>query len=225
MEAMKKLIKKLVKPVHYRFVRPHLPRKIGILNGVPAKQPRLTDTKVIRPEYEAELIDAMEREIEPNDDVTIVGAGFGVSLVYAANLSTEGTVRGYEGGAERLSYATETLRYNDVNDRVELKHAIVGRPVAVKGDGTDAPVVRPESLPKSDVLVMDCEGSEVDIIERMDIRPRVVIVETHGCFDVPTEDSKQVLRDAGYEIVSCVEDDAELGIDIMTAYLENWTHD
>lgn len=215
---MKQIVKELIKPVHYRFVRPYLPRKIGILNDVPAKHPRLTDTKEVYPEYEAELVTAMERKVEPTDDVTIIGAGFGVSSVYAANLATQGRIRSYEAGIERLSCATDTLRYNGIEDEVNLKHAIVGKPVAIKGNESNASVVPPEELPPTDVLVMDCEGSEVDIIERMEIRPRVVIVETHGCFDVPTKASVEALRNSDYEIVSCVEDDPELSIDIVTAH-------
>jgi hypothetical protein len=45
---------------------------------------------------------------------------------------------------------------------------------------------------------MDCEGSETDILKNMNIRPRVIIVETHGFLGAPTENTLESLKCMGY---------------------------
>jgi hypothetical protein len=57
-------------------------------------------------------------------------------------------------------------------------------------------------LPECDVLVLDCEGAEVDILTQMDIWSDVVIVETHGIFDAPAKKIREILVEKGYKVLS-----------------------
>lgn len=77
----------------------------------------------------------------------------------------------------------------------------MGRAVSLRGEGGDAEVVPPTDIPYCDVLVLDCEGAEIDILEEMKIRPRAVVVETHGMFDAPEAAVRDRLDQAGYEII------------------------
>ena len=85
------------------------------------------------------------------------------------------------------------------DDRVTVRHAIVGDARSVWGEAS-ADIVAAEALPPCDVLELDCEGAELDLIRRMTIRPRVVLVETHGIFGAPTADVGAALREAGYTV-------------------------
>jgi hypothetical protein len=56
-------------------------------------------------------------------------------------------------------------------------------------------------LPDCDVLVLDCEGTEIEILEEMEIKPRAVIVETHGMNGATEEAVRERLDSAGYDTV------------------------
>ena len=58
----------------------------------------------------------------------------------------------------------------------------------------------PEGLPECDLLELDCEGAEVEILTRMKIQPRTILVETHGAQGAPTALSRRVLEDRGYDV-------------------------
>ena len=92
----------------------------------------------------------------------------------------------FEGG-EIASEVRQVARWNDVDDVVTVEEAIVGDPTTLyQGMADDAEVVHPADLPACDVLEMDCEGSELGILEGMQIRPRVLIVELHPTmYDAP----------------------------------------
>ena len=53
-------------------------------------------------------------------------------------------------------------------------------------------------LPPCDVLELDCEGAEVDILQKMIIQPRGILVETHGLFGAPTVLVASLLQKRGY---------------------------
>jgi hypothetical protein len=58
--------------------------------------------------------------------------------------------------------------------------------------------IEPSEVPLGDVYVLDCEGSETDILLH-DV-PDTVIVETHGCFGAPTDDIRGILDEKGFNI-------------------------
>jgi hypothetical protein len=47
---------------------------------------------------------------------------------------------------------------------------------------------------------MDCEGAEVEVLREMTIKPRIVLVETHGVFGAPTNLVASLLEKRGYVV-------------------------
>lgn len=207
-----------VQRAYNRLVRPHLPYKLSTHNGVTARGAKLFDFTDRFPDYEAAIIDALRTRVKEGDDVVVVGGGFGVSSVVAANQTgPTGTVRTYEGGAEQVDLVTETLEMNDVADRVTVEHAIVGDAVSLYTPPGDAAVVDGPDLPACDVLEMDCEGAELEILRSLSIRPRVIVVETHAVFDAPEADVRSELDRLGYDVVDRGEEVPEKGVYVLTA--------
>lgn len=211
-----------VRALYYRFLRPHLPRRIGLYNGIPARAPGLFDRIDVQPEWEQQLIQLLRDQVQSGDTVVIVGGGFGVSSVWAAQeVGPDGQVIVYEASQERFNWASETLKLNSVGNIVDLRHALVGPEVAVKGAKNGADAIPAEELPECDVLVLDCEGSETEIIMNLSKRPHGIVVETHSCFDAPKEEVIQALSSIGYSIEDSISGNPEYGIDFLSANLNN----
>ncbi|NHN41444.1 FkbM family methyltransferase [Halorubellus sp. JP-L1] len=207
-----------VQSVYNRFLRPHLPYKLSTHNGVTARGAKLFDFTDRFPEYEAAIIDSLRERVRTGDDVVVVGGGFGVSSVVAANhVGETGSVTTYEGGADQYGLVREALELNGVTDRVDVEHAIVGSAVSLYTPPGDARVVDATELPACDVLEMDCEGAELDVLRNLEIEPRVVVVETHANFGSPEGDVREELDRLGYEVVDREAEIAEDGIFVLTA--------
>ena len=201
-----------------RLLRPHLPYKVGVFNGVPARRIRLLDRTDEFPEYEAALIDAVRTAVEPGDTVVVIGGGYGVSSVVAAQRAgPEGRVVTYEPTHERFPFIEETAALNGVADRIDARRALVGPGVKLDGDGGGADRIDPAELPDCDVLELDCEGAEADVLRELPVRPRTIVVETHGCFGTPTEQTRDVLGSLGYDVVDERPDEPDRDIYVLVA--------
>ncbi|MFC7187955.1 FkbM family methyltransferase [Halorubrum yunnanense] len=197
------MLSRFVQTFYNRLLRPHLPRKIASFNGVPVRQPRLLDRTDVRPEYEAPLVSGIEEQVGGSDNVVVVGGGYGVASTYAARRAgPEGNVTVFEGGEEQVSRVRETAVLSRTAETIDVRHAIVGTDKNVYGDSSDASILQPRDLPSCDVLVLDCEGAEIDILEHMSIEPQAIVVETHHVYDAPAEDVRALLHERGYDIVS-----------------------
>lgn len=153
------------------------------------------------PGYEQTLVAALSNNVRAGDRIVIVGGGVGVTAVAAAKIAgREGHVVCYEGGLEEFDLVRRTVQLNNVADRVTVRHAVVGEGAHVYGSSENATRIRPELLPECELLELDCEGSELGILSSMTIRPRTVLVETHGNFDAPSAACKELLRKLGYEV-------------------------
>lgn len=189
------------------WIRPLLPKRVVSYNGVSVLASRLGDSLVpwhVRdiPGYESALVEGIKQFVETGDTVVIVGGGLGVSTVVAARQSgADGRVIAYEGGNETVEKVKKTVQLNDVEDRISVHHAIVGRAVSLRDDGTEAKTISPVDLPDCDVLVLDCEGAEIDILKQMEIRPNSIIVETHGMYGATEADVRDILSSSGYATV------------------------
>lgn len=212
-EGPVQVVRKGVPFVYEEFIRPHLPKleRTVRFNGIEAQTGDvcLADRFVpwfetpwynsSDPAYEQPLIDALRSNLMAGDSVVIIGGGWGVTATVAASIVGEsGSVVVYEGAADRISDIKGTLEYNGVSEQVTVHHAIVGEPVTLTGAPKNADHVGPDDLPDCDLLEMDCEGSEVDILPNLDIRPETLIVETHR--NEPTV--KDHLNSLGYELVN-----------------------
>ncbi len=153
------------------------------------------------PGYEEMLVVALKRHVTAGDRVVVVGGGGGITAILAARLSGTGRVICFEAAQEQLPIINEALQRNTMSDRVEVRYGAVGQAIGVYGKHADAaPVISPEAIPDCDVLELDCEGAESIILDRMLVRPRVIIVETHGMYDAPTAATRERLGRLGYEV-------------------------
>jgi len=211
-------LKAQIRPVYNRLLRPHLPRKLAVCNGVVARAVRLLDATDVIPDYEDALIDGLRATAGQGDDVVIVGGGYGVSSVVAAECVGENeTVSTFEGSAEQVGLVEETLDLNGVTERVDVEHAAVGSDPNLYSDAGGAQAVAPTDLPDCDVLVLDCEGAEEEILRKMSAKPESVVVETHGQYGTPPATVRDTLTDRGYGVTRETEMEPQLGMWVLVA--------
>jgi hypothetical protein len=202
------LLKKGVPFIYNRHVAPLLPRRTVNLNGVEVSASRFSQTVLPwktehRPHYESGLISGIEDYVQERDSVVIVGGGYGPTAVRAAQkVGKSGKVYVYEGSAEETKYVEETAEINNVSERVKIIHGIVGPKISLRGEQGNAIQVPPEELPECDVLELDCEGAEVEILQNIKVRPRVILVESHGINDASSSKVEGLLKELSYSVKS-----------------------
>jgi predicted RNA methylase len=209
----------IVQSIYNVTIREHLPRKVVKCNGIDAPRARLLDASGDAPDYEAPLIEAVRRIVSDGDRVVVVGAGFGVSAVAAANQGAE-QVTAFEVGREQASVARRTARMNDATPTVRVRHAAVGPVINPYSDPDVAEHVDPSALPPGDVLICDVEGAERKVLPAMPAYDSV-IVESHGQFGSPTDEVRSTLQDRGYRIVSSEPEREDFDCVVLTASLDN----
>lgn len=196
--------------IYLNYIRPLFPiaEWTLVLNGVETRPFRTSDRYFpgfLKPNqgahpdpesYEIALCDSIRDSVFPGDSVTIIGGGLGVTAVIAANESENGQVTVFEAAKSMVPHIKSTLALNGVSDCVDTRHAIVGHVASSLSPPRGAETIPPGELDECDVLEMDCEGAEVQILRELDIRPRTLIVETHGTRD----DVRRLLSDMGYEV-------------------------
>ena len=202
--GLKLLIKRGIRLLYRKF-KHFLPYSYGEYNGVKAASHNVLESKIDirrrkRPDYESGLINGLKNHVKKDDKIVILGGGFGITAVKAANFCKPGTVHVFEASKSQLDRIRRTLDINNVNN-VELHQAIVGKEVDVWGSASGSKIKDPENLPKCDVLEMDIEGAELTVIKNLKIRPRVIIVETHGKKGSPTKKVQKSLEKLNYSIV------------------------
>lgn len=133
-------------------------------------------------DYEAGLCSALRRQVQRGDSVVVIGGGLGVTATVAAKqVGEEGHVVCYEGSEQMTEHIHDTVSLNGVTTRISVENRVVGDGDGViDSSGQATPTKSVDSLPRCDVLEMDVEGAETGILERLTIRPRSIIVETHG---------------------------------------------
>lgn len=223
----------LLDPFRYVYantIRRRLPRVLGVYNGVVTRRYYLLDvTKASNePAYKDALVDRVRGAITPGDAVVEVGAGFGVCTAWAAReAGAEGRVLSFEANAEQARVVREALELTgqvageNLVERVDVRHAIVGADLETYGPMAGAARLEPAELPGCDVLTLDCEGAELRIVREMTIEPRAVVVETHPTLAAPTDEVVEALSSKGYGCetapVTTTEDGSK---DIVTATKE-----
>lgn len=180
------------------------------------------------PLYEDALVRGIGAKVRPGDTVTVIGGGYGVTLAFAAMAANPGgQVICYEASASAIGYCRETLKRNGVGDHVTLKHTIVSKSFNLYGKGFADTVVDPANIAACDVLELDCEGAELDILRGLTIRPRTILVETHGVYGSSTADVSAQLKQMGYDVTDLgpaepriPEKCAEWDLNVLTADLK-----
>lgn len=213
--------------VYYEWIRPHVPKQTRTIefNQIETKSDDICWLDlfipfydppwytVSDPEYEAAAINALRKQVNPGDTTMVVGAGLGITAAVAAFQSgPDGSVIAFEGAKERFQDAYRTIKHNDLNDRISIHHGIVADAGKLYGSNKGSDIIKISDLPDCDVLEMDCEGAEELIIPNLDIRPRIIIVETHG------NKSKiyNELNQLGYTVVNSTKENVG-GIFVLTA--------
>ena len=154
-----------------------------------------------QPGYEAALVAGLRHNVRAGDSVVVIGGGWGVTAVIAATLTgPNGKVHCIEGSAEGVAKVRDTARRNTIGAELTVEHAVVGEVHNVYGAMPDCPPLAPGALPECDVLELDCEGAELMILTQMTIRPRVIVVETHGVFGATTALVQQALERLDYQV-------------------------
>jgi len=209
----------IVQPLYNATVRPFLPRKLAVLNGVVARQPKLFDATDRDPEYEVACIKSLRTHVQDGDDVLVIGGGAGVSAVAAAQSADNVEVTVFEAATEQTEVVEETLALNQVQSTVSVRHAVVGDAVRTWGDTSGAETIAPYRLPEADVIEIDAEGAEISILSQLNQRPRVLIVESHGHLDAPTQQVRDLLCHLGYSIESIEAEDADRDVMVLTGVI------
>lgn len=154
-----------------------------------------------KPRYEEALVTGLRMQVRAGDRVVVVGCGLGVTAVVAAECAgSQGRVDCYEGSFQQYCRARKTFKRSKM-PTLHLHHAVVGESIAVYGDpaGRGASV-SPRDLPVCEVMELDCEGAELPILRAMTVRPRAIVVETHGAYGAPTEVVAGELETLGYDV-------------------------
>lgn len=200
------VLRRSVPYLYNEFLRPLFPARVVQYNGIAVAADRVTDElnptqdEGDRPDYESGLCYQLREEVDSGDTVVVIGGGRGVTATLAATLVGEdGTVHVYEGSGNFVPRIRDTARRNGVEDRVIVHKAIVGSSKSVWGAESKLRM-HPSELPNCDVLELDCEGAELDILEGLTVRPRSIIVETHGHHGAPTAEVREILESNGYSM-------------------------
>jgi len=211
-EGFKQFIRLSVSFAYRNSIRRYLPNDGEVTyNGVKTGEnkkpldPYLLATGIDKPNQEDGIASSHRKHTQEGDTVNVVAGGNGVTAVIAARIVGEnGLIRIYEGGGQRVEAIRDTIVMNGVEDRCEVHHAVVGRDIDVYG-GTVATAteIDPLDLSDCDVLELDCEGSEIDILERIENPPNTLIIEIHPWnFQKDPEYLFELLNNNGYEIQS-----------------------
>lgn len=201
------LLSRSTKYVYNRGVRKWLPHRVVLYNGVRVQAARCLDSIVPwqdtdRPSYETAIIRAIRDRVERGQKVVVVGGGWGVSTVVAAQqVGESGEVVVFEGAEDWVANLQETLELNEVGGNVSINHAVVSHARSLRGVAGNAMVLSPDDLPYCDVLILDCEGAEKDILEELNTQPSTIVVETHGWLGTSESEVRAALEEKSYEVV------------------------
>lgn len=198
-------VRQLLSRPYNAVIRPYLPRKIGVKNGVAVRFERLLDFDDVTTDWKDGTVSAVRQTVDEGDTVVEIGGGFGVCTVWAARRAgTDGDVITYEASEERYDILQETVEINKVADRVHLKHALVGENIDTFGDESRADEIPPQDLPECDTFITDCEGAELGILESIFdssfTEPPKLVIETHGFAGASTDKITALLESEGYTI-------------------------
>lgn len=229
MTAVTNLLKWPAKAVYNRTLRPLLPRRLAVCNGVVTPRVKLFDFTDEFPVYEQRLLESVSAYTRRGATVVDVGGGFGVAATVAAwesgppedDLFGDPPVTVFEASNSQIELIERTARLNGVADLVDVEHAVVGVAEDVWGSARGARQVSPAELPDADVLIVDIEGAEVDFFRDYRIErhaPDVAIVEIHSHrIDKPVEWFTNQWEAAGYRAGATSEVDKSNHVVILVA--------
>jgi len=156
------------------------------------------DPRTYNPVYEGPEVDGVKKFVGGHDDVVVIGGGYGVTAVHAAN-NTSGTVTVVEADQERYQNLSKTFDANGVSNKIQSLFGYLGN-LHIDLDDSNIPLIAYQDIPEADVWDMDCEGAEVEILQNLPYKPKVILVETHDNHGEVTN----LLESNGYEILEII---------------------
>lgn len=184
-----------VQSLYNSTIRDRLPTKDRTLAGVTLDDAPLFDLTVERPLYKIGLIMSIYDHVSDRDHVEIVGFGRGVSTTHILRAGA-GRVTGYEGAANMIEKGKRTVARNyDGTPSLDVRHAVVGESIDVYGDHSNAQRVHPSELSAADVLVLDCEGAEISILDNLGTNPQTILCESHPSKGAPVSKITSAMGD------------------------------
>lgn len=189
---------KYIKKIYNATLRPYLPKKIAILNGVGVRYVALFDTNDVHPNYKHGMGRLIREHVTSIDTVVEIGGGRGVLSIVAARAGA--TVHTYEAAEEMVQLLSETVENNPTIGNVQIHHKLVEANKNVFGNKENAEHISTSDLPTHDVLIMDCEGAETAILGGYNHDARVMIIESHPNQDASVKRLETILNNVGYEI-------------------------
>lgn len=200
------ILRGMLRPAYNRFLRNRLPLKYAVMGGVVTRGVRLLDIQDSLPKYKEVNIAAIKKWVRYDDVVVEVGSGQGVCTVWAARMAPGGKIITFEGSEEMCNVTKDTMAVHSQtltnNPEVEIHNEIIGPDVDVWGASEHVTRCSPSDLPDCDVLIMDCEGAELDILQNLSTTPRTCIIEAHPNKGVDPDDVVEELESRGHEIKS-----------------------
>ena len=186
---------KILQKAYDNTIRSYLPTKYRLLAGVAVPDAPLLDFTADKRDYKQGLMSAIIEGVEDGDHVDLVGFGRGVSTVRTFDAGAK-HVTAYEAAEEMIALARNTVDVNrPFGSRLTVEQAVVGDPIELYGDHSNANIKEPKNLCNADVLILDCEGSERSIIENLGSYPNTIICETHPERGIPTDNVLDVIPD------------------------------
>jgi hypothetical protein len=154
-------------------------------------------------DYESGIINCHIRS-KLNGSMIICGGGYGVTACSAMkNGISADDLLIYEGSSECIKNLRKTLDLNNCTIKdSNIIHAIVGDDIGVYAGKKASTYIAASDLPDCDILQLDIEGSELEVLRNIKIRPKTIIVETHGFLGSSTAAVCDVIKDLGYKIIS-----------------------
>lgn len=141
-----------------------------------------------------------------HDDIILaVGVGSGISLIHnCMKPRVNSAFIGIEGSQEQIDVSIENSRLNGIDPlKFELIEGYAGNPDHLYGEQNQhtSEIIDINKF-NFDILELDCEGSEIEILHNLIVRPRHIIVEMHPVFrDINIGHFLSEMKHKGYLLV------------------------
>jgi hypothetical protein len=136
------------------------------------------------------------------DIILAVGVGSGISLIHNCKKDRgPGSFIGIDGSKDQIEIAKDNARLNEADfSKFILIEGFVGKPTNVYGSENQKSTNTVDiNKLDFDVLELDCEGSEIEILEELTARPRHIIVEMHPVYrGIDIVDFLEMMKSKGY---------------------------
>lgn len=152
----------------------------------------------INSNFEAGVYLSHLRVTKPNDRILAIGLGSGTTLIPMVKLMNNlqgGFYRCIEASESQINIAKKNIELNNIDiSKFEIVNAFAGSEVYGSYGESSKKNIDINNY-DFDVLEMDCEGSELSILQSLTKRPRNIIVELHPRhFDEEHKDFDNFLR-------------------------------